>query len=97
LVASTGKVKKLSEIIAENLRRVRGNRSQVEFSSLIDVNQKTYSNYENGKTRVPDDVLGRVSDKFNVPLESLTKEIGESMPQKAAIHIDLSVETSARY
>lgn len=56
---------------SERIRFLREDRdlSQTEISSLLNVGQRTYSDYERGKTRIPVDSLILLAKKYNVSMD----------------------------
>jgi len=67
------------------LERVRGLRedadlSQTEVAALLRVGQKTYSDYELGKTRIPLDSMLRLAQYYNVDMNYLCALTDEKKP-----------------
>ena len=55
----------------ERIRSLREDRdlSQTKVAELLNVGQKTYSDYELGRTRIPVDSLIRLAEFYNVSMD----------------------------
>ena len=51
--------------------RIQSKKTQQEVADFIQINQNTYSNYENEKTQPPIETLIKIADYFNVSLDYL--------------------------
>ena len=40
-----------------------------ELSKKIDINRETYSNYEKGRCQVPSDIILRLADLYEIPID----------------------------
>lgn len=60
-------------IFSERLKRLRKNKGlkQQELASKLNISQKSYSNWENGKTEPSFDNLVKLADFFEVSLDWL--------------------------
>ena len=56
---------------AERIRALRedSDKTQTEIAHLLKVGQKTYSDYELGKTRIPVDSLILLAKEYNVSMD----------------------------
>lgn len=69
---------------AERIRALRedNDKTQAEIAKLLKVGQKTYSDYELGKTRIPVDSLIVLAKYYNVSMDYIcdTSDIHGSFP-----------------
>ena len=56
---------------SERIRQMREDRdlSQAQIAALLNVGQRTYSDYERGKTRIPVDSLIILAKEYNVSMD----------------------------
>ena len=56
---------------SERIRQLREDRdhSQAQIAALLSVGQRTYSDYERGKTRIPVDSLILLAREYNVSMD----------------------------
>ena len=70
----------------ERIRALREDqdKTQAEIASLLNVGQKTYSDYELGKTRIPVDSLIVLAKLYNVSMDYICgiSEIRKPFPHK---------------
>ena len=70
----------------ERIRALRedNDKTQTEIAHLLRVGQKTYSDYELGKTRIPVDSLIILAKTYNVSLDYIcgVSEIRKPFPHK---------------
>ncbi len=55
---------------------------QREIASFLDIDQSTYSDYENGKLNIPIDALIKLSDYYNTSIDYLVGKTDVSKPYK---------------
>ena len=71
---------------AERVRALRedSDKTQAEIAGLLNIGQKTYSDYELGKTRIPMDSLIILAKFYNVDLNYIcgVSEIKNKFPTK---------------
>jgi len=71
---------------AERIRSLREDhdRTQAEIASLLQVGQRTYCDYELGKTRIPVDSLILLAKFYNVSMDYIcgVSDIHKSFPKK---------------
>ena len=71
---------------AERIRGLREDRDQTqqEIADLLNVGQRTYCDYELGKTRIPVDSLIILAELYNVSMDYIcgVSDIRNSFPQK---------------
>jgi len=71
---------------AERIRALREDRdlTQTQVAKLLKVGQKTYSDYELGKTRIPVDSLILLARTYNVSLDYIcgVSQIRKPFPKK---------------
>lgn len=58
----------------ERIREIREDHSltQQKIANLLNIGQRTYSDYESGKTRIPVDCLLILAKYYNVSLDYIT-------------------------
>lgn len=70
----------------ERIREIREDRSltQQKIANLLNIGQRTYADYESGKTRIPVDSLLILARFYNVSLDYITgaSDIQKPYPQK---------------
>ena len=70
----------------ERIRALREDRSlkQQEVADILNVGQRTYSDYESGKTRIPIDSILILAKFYNVSLDFITgaSNIRREYPKK---------------
>ena len=70
----------------ERIRALREDRSlkQQEVADILNVGQRTYSDYESGKTRIPIDSILILAKFYNVSLDFITgaSNIKREYPKK---------------
>ena len=70
----------------ERIRALRedNDKTQAEIANLLKVGQKTYSDYELGKTRIPVDSLIVLAKYYNVSMDYIcgTSDTNNSFPMK---------------
>ena len=70
----------------ERIRALRedNDKSQTEIARLLKVGQKTYSDYELGKTRVPVDSLIILAKLYNVSMDFIcgVSDVRNNFPKK---------------
>ena len=70
----------------ERIRALRedGDFSQTYIATLLNVGQRTYSDYESGKTRIPVDSLIELAKFYNVSMDYIsgTSDIKSKFPCK---------------
>ena len=70
----------------ERIRELREDRSlkQQEVADILNVGQRTYSDYESGKTRIPIDSILILAKYYNVSLDFITgaSNIKREYPKK---------------
>ena len=70
----------------ERIRQIRENHSltQQKVADLLNVGQRTYADYESGKTRIPVDSLLILAKHYNVSMDYITgaSNIKKEYPQK---------------
>ncbi|MGN0480360.1 MAG: helix-turn-helix domain-containing protein [Lachnospiraceae bacterium] len=70
----------------ERIREIREDRSltQQKVADLLNIGQRTYADYESGKTRIPVDSLLILARFYNVSLDYITgaSDIQKPYPQK---------------
>ena len=70
----------------ERIRALRedNDKSQTEIAKLLKVGQKTYSDYELGKTRIPVDSLILLAKYYNVSMDYIcgTSDFSSAFPAK---------------
>lgn len=49
-----------------NLRKLRGDKSQAIIAKKLEISQRTYSNYESGKSEINKEILKKAAALFNV-------------------------------
>lgn len=61
--------------ISDNIRKLRNNqnRSQQEIADLLDIERKTYANWETSQTSIKSDYIPKLAKIFNVEIEDLFK------------------------
>jgi len=86
------KSKLRSEIISTILKnlRVRADFSQKEIADKIGVAQQTYNGYEKGKHEPSIELIIRLADIYNVPLDYLTGRFWGTDDDRA---IEIAIET----
>ena len=71
---------------AERIRALREDKdkTQTDIAKLLKVGQKTYSDYELGKTRIPVDSLIVLAKFYNVSMDYIcgTSDVRGSFPKK---------------
>ena len=71
---------------AERIRALRedNNKTQTQIASLLKIGQRTYCDYELGKTRIPVDSLIILARFYNVSMDYIcgTSDIRKSFPIK---------------
>lgn len=65
----------------KNLRK-HYNRTQKQMANYIGVTERTYSNYENGKTRVPTKVLIKLAYYYNTSVDYLIEFTNNPVPHE---------------
>lgn len=57
----------------ERLKELREeyHKTQKEIADYLNIKQNTYSQYENGKRQVPNDILIRIADYYDVSIDYL--------------------------
>lgn len=60
-------------ILSTNLRKLRTkqDKSQQEIADLLNVDRRTYVNWENGSTNVKSDYIPKLAEMFNVDINEL--------------------------
>lgn len=70
----------------EQIRRIREDNglTQQRVADLLHVGQRTYSDYESGKTRIPVDSLLLLAEYYNVSMDYITgaSNIKRKFPRK---------------
>ncbi len=70
----------------ERIRAIREDQdlTQQKIANLLNIGQRTYSDYESGKTRIPVDSLLILAKFYNVSLDYITgaSDIKNEFPQK---------------
>lgn len=70
----------------ERIRQIRENNSltQQKVADLLNVGQRTYADYESGKTRIPIDCLLILARHYNVSMDYITgaSNLKKEYPQK---------------
>ncbi|MBQ8167313.1 MAG: helix-turn-helix transcriptional regulator [Lachnospiraceae bacterium] len=70
----------------ERIRAIREDQdlTQQKIANLLSIGQRTYSDYESGKTRIPVDSLLILAKFYNVSLDYITgaSDIKNEFPQK---------------
>ena len=56
----------------ERIREIREDRSQQNVADLLNVGQRTYADYESGKTRIPVDSLMILAKYYNVSMDYIS-------------------------
>lgn len=56
------------------LLRVENNITQSELAKMLFCNERTYRNYESGRSKVPIDILIRLAGIYDVSLEYFIKD-----------------------
>ena len=51
--------------------REDSDKKQIELAKNLNIDQSTYSDYENGKINIPIDQLNKIADFYNVSLDYL--------------------------
>lgn len=70
----------LGVTLGNSVRKLRGKTSQSDFAEMFGVNLRTYQRYESGERLFPDEVLEKITAKFDMELEDLfRKESGKSV------------------
>ena len=71
---------------AERVRALRenDNKTQTQIANLLKIGQKTYSDYELGKTRIPVDSLIILAKLYNVSMDYIcgVSDIKNPFPEK---------------
>ena len=71
---------------AERIRALRedSDKTQTDIAKLLKVGQRTYCDYELGKTRIPVDSLIILAELYNVSMDYIcgVSDIRNSFPQK---------------
>lgn len=59
-------------------------KTQAEIASILHVGQRTYSDYENGKTRIPLESVIRLAQYYDLSMDYLTgvSDIKREFPKK---------------
>lgn len=65
----------------KNLREEH-NRTQLEVADYIGVTKHAYSNYENGKTKIPLKALIKLADYYNVSVDYLIEYTNDPIPHE---------------
>ena len=70
----------------ERIRALRedNDKTQAQIASLLKVGQKTYSDYELGKTRIPVDSLIILAELYDVSMDYIcgTSDVRKGFPRK---------------
>lgn len=71
---------------SERIRQLREDRdfSQAQIAALLNVGQRTYSDYERGKTRIPVDSLIVLAKEYNVSMDYIcgVSDVTGKFPKK---------------
>ena len=71
---------------AERIRALRedSDKTQTDIAKLLKIGQRTYCDYELGKTRIPVDSLIILAELYNVSMDYIcgVSDIRNSFPQK---------------
>ena len=71
---------------AERIRALRedGDKTQAEIANLLKVGQRTYCDYELGKTRIPVDSLIILAELYNVSMDYIcgVSDVRKPFPHK---------------
>jgi len=80
----SNKMKKNHKKIGERIREIRKGKglTQIEFSKILGITQDKLSKYENGKVKVPIEILLKISEEFNISLDWLLKGKGPKICEK---------------
>lgn len=76
-------------MLTENLKKLRGNRTQEEIAKKLGISRARYSHYENGIREPDNKMLEELANLYNVTIDKL---VGRK-PQKEA-HNDFKLEDS---
>lgn len=68
--------------VTERIRELRedSDKNQTEIASLLHVGQRTYSDYEKGKIRIPLDSVIILAEYYNVDMNYICGITGERKP-----------------
>ncbi|MBS4959823.1 MAG: helix-turn-helix transcriptional regulator [Clostridiales bacterium] len=58
----------------ERIRRIREEHSftQQKIANILNIGQRTYADYESGKTRIPIDSILKLAEFYNVSVDYIT-------------------------
>lgn len=67
--------------VSNNIRKLRAKtrKSQQEMADLLEVERKTYVNWENGQTDIKSEYIPKLAKIFNVDIQDLFKESNTSL------------------
>lgn len=56
----------VKEMLAESLKKVRGNQTHSEFARRLNINRTTLYLYENGKRMLPAELIYKIWEEYKV-------------------------------
>ncbi len=62
--------------------------TQTKVASLLGCSQTTYSRYETGNTSVPNDILDKLADIYNVSVDYILERTDIKKPYKKSVKND---------